>query len=183
MSSIVGQKFYSVHIILNIFVAIVHSICLSLLLNLRRSKKKFSADRFLLVCLSGTEIAYSVTSAISCHMFIVNDISTALKFIRLTWCGIFPMNFCVMILITAHRLVAAVYPIKYRTSVNKMKVIMVVICVWVPSPAIGNVMWMWFSIKLDFVIQLVANISYLIFTIFAYWKIYQKLAESRRRVT
>ena len=174
-------NFYIVQITLNIFVAIVHSCCLFLLLNLRRSKKKFSADRFLLACLSGTEITYSVASAICCQRNMVNDISTALKIFRLISCGILPMNFCVMVLITAHRLVGAVYPIRYRTSVTKTKVILAVICYWLPSSAFCNVMWM-FSTNMHLG-WLVSNTSYLIFTIFAYWKIYKKLAESRRRVT
>ena len=170
------ESWLVINIVFNTFSMLFHLLGICLLRNVKQGR--LNANNILVTFLSVTEILfvvtftwsildYNVTSGLSSHV-------------------VGSMVHYVVVTITANRYLACVYPVAYRRYATKKVVRRVLVCVFTFNLATGTSVWLaahYFDSKIAAYWWLVYIAIIFVFCVYAYTRIYMKVAASTLRTS
>ena len=163
-------------------VIILHSIGFYLLRNVKRGK--FNVNNILLTCFSGNEILYGVNNVLYHVLAIQGNLSRLIVF-HIEIFAVVPLLNSTLFLITLNRYIACIHPRVYRKYATKKSLATIIVSTWLFSLVAGVVVWLvWNSDTTTMYWWMTISVNTIfIFMLFAYIRIYLRLANSSQRVS
>ena len=177
-----SQKLWIMQVTTTIIIIILHSIGFYLLRNVKRGK--FNVNNILITCLSGSEIAYGIISVLQHALLLQGNHSWLILFI-IELFVIVPVLHSTILLITFNRYMACIHPAFYRKYATKKTLYITIVSMWVFSVAlsVGVRSVFYNDVRILFWWMTTGISTVFMFILYAYTRIYLRLAKSSQRVS